>query len=222
MISAVEPTDAQLASREANHRFLNTLSALHGLLRIDFSAFADPAIREAVSVFSSRIQAFAGLHRTLGEDADEALVDAPAHLARLCAELCEAHLAPRGHYCEFRADPGLLPRDTCQKLSLVVVELVTNAAKHAFTGRRGGRVSVCLRRTVEGWMCQVADNGSGLPGDERQGDGTGLVRGLARALGAELRVHSDAGGVVVTLSLPQDPALGAAVPGRPDAAAYRI
>jgi two-component sensor histidine kinase len=204
MISAIAELDAQFTAREADHRFLNTLAALHGLLRNDFGSFVDPAVRDAVNVFSSRIQAFASVHRTLGEDSGQDRVDAAAHLAKLCEELCTAHLAPRGVRCEFRSDPVSLPREVCQRLSLIVVELVTNAAKHAFGGRSGGRVSVCLRRAGGGWICQVADNGSGLRGARAGaggGDGMKLVRGLAKTLGSALLIHSDAGGVIVTLRL---------------------
>jgi two-component sensor histidine kinase len=204
-IAVTEP-DRGLALREANHRFLNTLAVLGGLLRVDFGDFADPAVRDAVAVFSSRIQAFAGVHRTLGEPPGEsagAMVDAPAHLTRLCAELCATHLAPRGLHCEFRSDLGVLPRETCQTLSLIVVELVTNAAKHAFVGRSSGRIRVSLLRESAAWVCQVADNGSGLRG-RPTGDGMKLVRRLARGLGADVRVHSDASGVIASLRLLDD------------------
>lgn len=204
MNSALAELDARLASQEANHRFLNTLTALRGLLRTDFGDFVDPAVRNAVSVFSSRIDAFASVHRTLGDNSEEALVDAAAHLARLCDQLCEAHLAPRGVYCEFKSDSGTLPRETCQKLGLIVVELVTNAAKHAFVGRGSGRVRVCLRRAEQGWICAVADNGCGIHGD-RMGEGMTLVQALAHAVGGALAVHSDSGGVIATVSLPDSP-----------------
>jgi two-component sensor histidine kinase len=206
MHSAFAEPDRRLAAQEANHRFLNTLTALNGLLRTDFGGFADPAVREAVGLFSSRILAFATVHRTLSDAAGEGLVDAPAYLARLCAELCAAHLAPRGLHCDFRADTGTLPREACQTLGLIIVELVTNAAKHAFSGRAGGRITVCLRRSAEGWVCVVADNGRGLPDGAGGGQGMTLIRGLAKRLGGELRVHSDGGGLVVALSLP-DPAM---------------
>jgi two-component sensor histidine kinase len=210
MTFAIVEPDARLASREADHRFLNTLAALHGLLRRDFGGFADPAVRNAVSVFSSRIQAFASVHRTLGAESDaEAWIDASAHLARLCEELCAAHLAPRGVHCEFRSDPGRLPRETCRTLGLIIVELVTNAAKHAFVGRSGGVIRVDLRRAEPGWICQVSDNGAGLRGGG-SGDGMKLVQGLAQALEGEVRVRSDPRGVIVTVRLP-DPPPGAAL-----------
>ena len=197
-IAITEP-DRQLALREANHRFLNTLTALGGLLRRDFSAFTDPAVREAVSVLSSRIETFAGLLRTLGAQPAEAMVDAAAHLGPLCEDLCAAHLAPRGLHCEFSADPGVLPRETCRTLGLIVAELVTNAAKHGFVGRMSGRVGVSLRRAGAGWICHVADNGGGFRGGPA-GDGMKLVEGMVRGLGGNLRVHSDGGGVIVSLN----------------------
>lgn len=208
MNTAITESDRQFALREANHRFLNTLTALAGLLRTDFADFADPAVRHAVRVFSSHIQAFAGMHRTLGEPAGEGQVDAQAHFLKLSTDLCAAHLAPRGVFCDFSADAGTLPRQTCQTLSLIVVELVTNAAKHAFVGRASGRIRIELRRADGAWTCQVADDGAGMrpraagtPG----GDGMRLVRELARSLGATLLVHSDAGGVTTSLYLPYEP-----------------
>jgi two-component sensor histidine kinase len=216
MNSTIVELDGRLASREANHRFLNTLTALQGLLRADFDDFADLAVRQAVSTFSSRIQAFATLLRTLGEGAGEeaGAMDASAYLARLCQELCRAHLAPRGLRCEFMSDPAILTRDACQNLGLIVVELVTNAAKHAFPGRAAGRVSISLQHADGGWICQVADNGCGFRGD-RQGDGLKLVRGLAAALDGQLQIHSGPSGATVTLRAPgAAPHFGSPVPSR--------
>ena len=200
MPHTVAQADPRLLAWEANHRFMNTLAALHGLLLNDLGGFSDPSVRDAVRIYSSRIHAFASVHQILGEEPGESTLDAAAHLARLCQKLCAAHLAPRGVRCEVRVEQAILPRETCQNLGLIVVELVTNAAKHAFLGRTDGRVWVTLRREKRGWICQVADNGAGL----RAGVGGGmkLVHGLAASLGARLDICSDAGGVTTTLRLP--------------------
>ncbi len=105
-------------------------------------------------------------------------------------------------------DPGTLPREVCQRLGLIVVELVTNTAKHAFIGRTNGRVSVSLRRRRGGWICVVADDGGGLRGGP--GEGMSFVRGLARAMDGELAIRSGRGGTVATVSLPVEPSSGAA------------
>ena len=201
MYSAIAEPDARLASRTANHHCLNSLTALKTLLWAELGGFDDPAVRQAVSVFSARLQALARVHRTLGEDAVGGRVDAAAHLTKVCAELCAAHLAPRGLHCDLRVDPGTLPGEVCQALDLIVTELVSHAATYAFLGRASGRIRVCLRQTAEGWICLVADNGCG----PRGGDGMALVRGLAEAVGGDLCVHADDDGTVVTLSLPDAP-----------------
>ncbi|RAK60270.1 hypothetical protein DJ021_10865 [Phenylobacterium hankyongense] len=194
--------EPELDFQEANHRFLNTLASLYGFLRSDLGDLDDPAFSQAVGAFASRVQAFACVHRTLGEDPGEDLVDAPAHMARLCGGLCDALLAPRGLHCELSADPGTLPREICQTLDLIIADLVANAAKHAFVGRDCGRVSICLRHRPDGWMCAVADNRSGARGGASS-NRMMLVRRLAHALDSDLCIHSDRQGMMVTLSLPE-------------------
>jgi hypothetical protein len=46
-------------------------------------------------------------------------------------------------------------------LGLIIAELVTNAAKHAFHGRNGGLVRAALFNINESWVCVVSDNGVG-------------------------------------------------------------
>jgi two-component sensor histidine kinase len=202
MRHALAEPDLQLFAWEAGHRVLNTLAALRRLLQNDFSGFLDPSARAAVTAFSERIQASESVHRMLGEEPGEPAVDAAAHLARLCYDLCAALLAPRGVRCEMRVESAILPHDVCRSLGLIVAELVTNAARHAFVGRTGGRVWVTLARAEPGWICQVADDGAGLAAPGRRGGvGLKLARALAAALGAGLDIHSDAGGVTATVRL---------------------
>ena len=206
MPQALTQPDPQLFAWAANQRFLNALATLDRLLRDDFGGFPDPSVRAAVTAFSSHIQALASMHRALGDMPGEPALDAGAYLARLCHSLCAVHLAPRGASCEVQVEPAVLPREVCRGLGLIVVELVTNAAKHAFTGRTGGRVWVTLRSGQRGWICQVADNGAGLTGGVGAGCGLKLVRGLATTLGAKLDINSDDGGATITVRLP-DPTL---------------
>ena len=186
MASALPQPDPRLVAWEANHRSQNTLAALRSLLHTDFGDFSDPSVRDAVTVFSSRIRAFASVHRALSEEPGEKAVDAGAHLARLCQALSAAHLAPRGLHCELRLEPAVLAPEVCHTLGLIVVELVTNAARHAFIGRTGGRVWVTLRRSARGWMCQVADNGTGQCG----GAGGGMTT-TVRLHGPTVRPRED-------------------------------
>jgi two-component sensor histidine kinase len=194
-----EPT--RLVQEEIHHRFLNTLTALYGFLRRDFAAFDDPDVRDAVTTLEGRLMAFAGVHRTLHTCSASGRIDVPTYFAKLCAQLCSAQFAPRGIHCDFSADEGDVRPEVGEKLGLILVELVTNCAKHAFPEPWGGSVQISFRRQEGGWTCVVRDDGRGMqPG--QAGEGLRLVRDLAHAIQAEVTFQSDGGGVQVTVRLP--------------------
>ena len=197
----MHPQPQGLAREEAHHRFLNTLTSLGALLRQDFASFHDPEVQDAVAAFEAQLLAFAGIHRSLQASPSAVSLDVASHFGRLSAQLCAAQLAPRGVACAFYADEGEMAPEVGEKLGLILVELVTNAAKHAFAGRNRGRVSIVLKRVQWGWACAVQDNGAGLrPGPG--GAGRRLVDALARRIGASLTTYSDDAGVRVAIWLP--------------------
>src|SRR5262249_33596180 len=104
------------------------------------------------------------------------------------------------------------PAGLARDLGIVVVELVTNAARHAFRGR-GGRVWIDLDVDRRGQLtCSVADDGLGFDPAvvERRISGLGLVHRLVSGFDGVLEVtpRSARGGATfsVKLSLPQRPA----------------
>lgn len=197
----MNPQPQGLAREEANHRFLNTLTSLGALLRQDFAGFHDPKVRDAVATFEAQLQAFAGIHRSLQASPSAANLDVAAHFGRLCGQICAAQLAPRGVACEFYADEGKMDPAVGEKLGLILVELVTNAAKHAFAGRSQGCVFIALRRVEGGWTCIVKDDGSGLRSGPA-GSGLRLIEALARGVGGSLTTFSDETGFRVAVRLP--------------------
>lgn len=81
---------------------------------------------------------------------------------------------------------------------LIPNELLTNAYKHAFRGRRSGAIRVRLRTSPGGRVqLTVSDDGNGLPAgvDWRQSNSLGLrlVQMLTRQIRGELEVRTDAG-----------------------------
>jgi two-component sensor histidine kinase len=83
-------------------------------------------------------------------------------------------------------------------LALILNELLSNAAKHAFVGRQQGRLQVCLSPAEEGLLLRVEDDGPGLPPEfELARDasvGLQVVRTLAeRDLAGKLRLSRGPG-----------------------------
>jgi two-component sensor histidine kinase len=110
-----------------------------------------------------------------------------------------ARLYLRGVRCEVFADAGEFPGERCERLGLVITELVTNAAKHSFHGRNDGLVRVELIKRIDSWVCVVSDNGVGTA-VRSLGVGSKIVKRLVRALGGKLvrKSRRDGTSVVVT------------------------
>ena len=93
-------------------------------------------------------------------------------------------------------EPGALDRDRAVAVGLIVNELVTNAAKHAFSDGAAGHINVAFGREAHGYRLVVEDDGQGLPTDyatRRHGLGRGLVEAFTRQAGGSLTVGTGPG-----------------------------
>ena len=135
-------TEDFLLLREMHHRLANTLTVLTSVLRREFGRSASPELRDSLERCEARIIAFSNLHRALVVGATSECVSVQCYIEHLCHVLSEALLEPLGVCCEVSAEAGELRSERCERLGLVIAELVTNAAKHAFHGRDDGLVRV--------------------------------------------------------------------------------
>jgi two-component system, sensor histidine kinase PdtaS len=113
---------------------------------------------------------------------------------------------------EAELEPCTLPIDKAVAVGLLVNELVTNAAKYAYPeGEEGGVVRVALRRD-EGRAeaaVTVSDEGRGMDPaavEARRaggGQGSDLLRHLARQLGGEVEHGTPERGTSVTVRFPR-------------------
>jgi two-component sensor histidine kinase len=129
-----------------------------------------------------------------------------AYIHELCAALAEALFLRGPIRLECDAAHAALPRDRAVSLGLIVNELVTNAAKHAFGDREGGAISVRFAAHNAGWRLIVADNGMGMPAEVQSkgrpgGLGQRLIEGFVRQARGTIRAESGGEGTVVTVDL---------------------
>ena len=99
---------------------------------------------------------------------------------------------------ELDLQPVLLPINTAIPCGPILNELVSNALKHAFEGRNGGKVTISLAENEKRRVrLGVRDSGVGLPNGfqfrEAKSLGLRLVQMLAYQLQASLDVTSEKG-----------------------------
>jgi two-component sensor histidine kinase len=203
-----EIADRDLMLSEFEHRVKNNFQIVASMLDIQRRRVSDPAASEALGSALMRVDSIARAHRHLNRDGQASEVNVSEYLRDLCDTLSDALLLRGGVTLTCDADAARIPRDHAVSIGLVVNELVTNAAKHAFAGRETGTIRVSWKHLPEGgWRLTVADDGVGLPPGSRAkrkdgGLGQRLIEAFAKQAGGTLTTESDANGTRVTMDLP--------------------
>lgn len=74
--------------------------------------------------------------------------------------------------------------------SLIVNEIVTNILKHAFIGRKRGKISISIDRINDmDVLVEVSDNGIGLPDNFKSKESTSLGMTLIEVLSTQLNAN---------------------------------
>jgi two-component sensor histidine kinase len=193
--------DWELVLRESHHRMKNTLTLLGASVRRDFTRAGTRDMSVAVDRLERRIVAFGRLYQLLSDNDDLAMISVEAFFESLCGALSEAVLEPAGVRCEASIESGTLPAWQCHRLALMLTELVTNAAKHAFPNKKGALIRIEVVNHEGSWLCTVTDNGIGATGP-LQGAGSRILEGLARSISARMRGEAGQGGTRVTIAMP--------------------
>lgn len=198
--------DRDLLLQEIDHRMKNNFAIVASILDIQRRRVSGEAA-EALGTALYRVESIARAHRHLYRGTGQSdAVQMRAYLGDLCAALADALLLRGGVTLACSVDEAEVPRDRAVSIGLIVNELVTNAAKHAFTGRSSGTITVCFRRRSGGWTLIVSDDGVGMqgavPAGPDHGLGSRLIPAFARQANGSLATESGPDGTVVTLDLP--------------------
>lgn len=209
---AAAERDRQIAERdlfleEFDHRVKNNFTLVASLLDMQRRRAGEGETAEALGSALARVESIARAHRHLYRGtAAPGAVDMATYIHELCTALSEALFLRGAILLDCEADHAALPRDRAVSIGLIVNELVTNAAKHAFGEREGGTIMVRFEAQSAGWRLSVADNGAGMPagfqGKGRPGGlGQRLVDGFVRQARGTIRTESGSEGTVVTVDL---------------------
>ena len=191
-------SEAALMAKEIDHRVMNSLQFVAGLLSMQSRSLDDHEAVGHLQLAANRVAAVAQVHRHFfAEGADQ--TSCLTFLKRLCADLRSI----LGREISVVGDEGNIPTTSVQPVGLIVNELVTNAAKHG-----QGVIEVHYEIGADRHALIVSDEGRYLPTDfdpaqASQSLGMRIVRSLAGQLGGELTSgHRPDGGSCFKVSFP--------------------
>jgi two-component sensor histidine kinase len=199
----------QFLIKEMNHRVKNSLALVVSMLRLQARENREPEFAQHLEDATLRVAAIARVHEQLYQSSDIERFDIGRYIEAICKDLGASF-----SQCEIlvQAQPGIvISADRAISSALIVNELVSNAAKHAYLGDGPGRVWVDVATTGDGslFSISVRDEGSGLPEDFEIGKGRGMgarmVGALAEQLDATLAVVPRHPGAQFILTAPLAP-----------------
>lgn len=153
--------DKDMLLRELQHRVKNNLQMITALIRLEARNMPGDATVERFDRLAGRIDSLALLYNSLSEGTPGESVDLGVYLSQIASAVMRAHAA-EGIRLDLKVDTWPVSINVAMPTGLVVNELLTNALKHAFTGRVGGTITLHSLVDEKGCRVTVADDGVGL------------------------------------------------------------
>ena len=197
----------QVLLREITHRVKNSLAIVASMLKLQASDVADPVLTRHLEDAAYRISAVAKAHERIHQGNDVDRLDLGIYIEQVCRDLNDAVA-----HCTIKveAEHGIdILTDRAIPIALIANELITNAAKYAYSRQPGGNIRVRLARGDDGRVdLSIRDEGDGLPADFDPRSATGLgmriVRAFSQQLNAQIAVRRLDPGTEFVVSVPAD------------------
>ena len=154
--------DKDVLLLEMQHRVKNNLQMITALIRIEARnarGHMDPGPFDRLA---GRIESLQLLYAAMSTDGHGDEIDLGIYLSEIASSVMRSH-AHEGIRLDLKVDAYPVSVNVAMPAGLVVNELLTNALKHAFTGREGGTITLHSLSDGNGCRVTVADDGKGLP-----------------------------------------------------------
>jgi two-component sensor histidine kinase len=198
--SQLSPSEDRLLLDELTHRVSNELASAIGIVTAAAARSSATEVKVALGRVRERLESWAQVQLALRMPDYDTLIDAAIYLRQLCHALLSSQLSSQGIELTVDAPPLQLHSVQCWRMGLIVAELVTNSARHAFSGN-GGVIHVELLSWDAAVECCVEDNGCAAR-DVRPGRGLRIVAALAEKLGGSVDHRFGPQGTRSTLTFP--------------------
>jgi two-component sensor histidine kinase len=193
-------SEEQLLAGELTHRMNNEFAAAISVVSLVAARSTYGEVKNALSAVAERLHSYMQVNRHLQVPSQDAIIDASAYLRQLCESISRSRLDCKGIKLQFVGGPLEMNSERCWRIGMIISELVTNAARHAF-GDAGGKIQIKLTRRGSFINCRVADDGVALK-KIRPGHGFAIIEGLIASLHGTINRHFGPEGSVSDMNFP--------------------
>ncbi|MGA2160645.1 MAG: PAS domain S-box protein [Methanoregula sp.] len=193
--------------REIHHRVKNNLQIISGLLDMTRMRTQDSTTNSILTDMMMKIKTMAQIHTRLYESKQFDKINMGSQIRDQVADLSSIYGRSGAEILsEIDSEDIYLPVDQAIPCALVVNEILSNAFKHAFKGKKHGNLSVSATHAGDHIRIAVHDDGVGIPKDmdvyHTTSLGLKLIRSLVMQLNGSVTITSNHGTeVIVEFSL---------------------
>lgn len=194
--------EKEILLKEIHHRVKNNMQVISSLLNLQLHKISDPDIRDIFLNSRNRIYAMSAVHEKLYQTENLTEIEANAFIHDLLERLRISY--PPGDTrvaFDINAQSIVMAVDIAIPVAIILNELISNALKHAFSGREEGTIGIDFSKDDENnYRLVVADNGVGFSGELDFNNsatlGLQLVKALTRQLEGKIEVDKTNGSTV--------------------------
>ena len=190
--------EKEVLLQEIHHRVKNNLQVISSILNLQSSYVKDQHTLEVLQESQQRIKSMSFIHETIYRTADFSSLEFTDYVKTIVSNLIQSYRR-EGTTVEFlpKMDKVYLSLDQSIPCGLIVNELVSNALKYAFVGRKKGKLEIILREKDNHIHMEVADDGVGMSKnfnyEKTDSLGIQLVYALLEQIDANMEVNMTKG-----------------------------
>ena len=189
---------------EFQHRVSNSLAIIASIISLKARSVDSEEARRHLDDARDRVISYASVQQSLHTSASSGFIELGPHFAKLCQAISRSMIGDNQRIrIETRAG-GRATTSEAESLGLILSELVINSLKHGFTEQTtDGLITVTYEVSGADWKLSVSDNGVGKSDAidrPRSGLGSGIIKALAKQLGAEVTTAAGRPGTIVSVT----------------------
>lgn len=192
-------SENELLLKEIHHRVKNNLEIVSSLLALQSSQIDDPSVQAAMLSSQNRVHSMGIIHQKLYQSEHLTSIEMRDYFVNLGENISNSFDAQGKIKIDCDIPELVLDVDTAISVGLITNELLTNAFKYAFEGKKEGTIRVDLTRkgpNNDDLELRISDDGIGKIIDEKSkgtGFGTMLIYLLTKQLNGTITYQIENG-----------------------------
>ncbi|MGA7806148.1 sensor histidine kinase [Bradyrhizobium sp.] len=190
----------RLLLREFLHRTNNELACAIGLVSLAARRCENDEAGTSLKKVVDRLESYAGIQNSLQPPDYSTAIDISTYIYRLCRAVSRSKLEQQQIELSLSLHTLIMRSEQCWLLGMILFELLTNAARHAFDGKPG-KIHIDIYPTDSSVVCSVRDNGKAAL-NPTMGRGLSIVQELAASLRGTIDSQSGPSGTTTIVRFP--------------------